>query len=172
MRLVLGASATQFTTLSNITRKVGDGIAVGSGVATVLLSILASRSQSGPKGAVENTPNMLAQLLGEPGVLRASYPASRTGVPSKCADREDPSRGTRLQQLVSQWKDTGRLNSSNSADRDQKIEVLTTRSNSAVRVSIGDLTDRIAMLGDVRGRVSLIKRDLAQLVLVAHGAPQ
>jgi hypothetical protein len=39
-------------------------------------------------------------------------------------------------------------------------------------VSIADLTDRFAMLGDVRGRVSLIKRDLAQLVPFAHNAPQ
>jgi len=35
---------------------------------------------------------------------------------------------------------------------------------------LGDLTDRLAMLGDVRARVSLKKRDLVSLVLCGHGS--
>ena len=33
-----------------------------------------------------------------------------------------------------------------------------------VKISIDDLTDRIAMLTDVSGRVSLMKRDLALIM--------
>lgn len=46
------------------------------------------------------------------------------------------------------------------------------RGDSDVRISIDDLADRLAMLGDVRARVSLIKRDLARLVFYVHGSSQ
>jgi hypothetical protein len=167
--LGVGASATQFTTLSNTTQNLGNGVAIGSGAATIVLSILASRAQNGPRGAVESAPNMLAPLLGGTSVLHTSYPPVVLEYLQSVPAGEDPSRGTRLQQLMKQWNDTGRLNLGNKVDRDQKIRVLTTSSNPAVRVSIADVTDRVAMLGDVRGRVSLIKRDLAQLMLFAQG---
>lgn len=170
--LGVGASATQFTTLSNTTQNVGNAVAVGSGAATIVLSILSSRAQNGPKGTVESTPNMLAPLLGETGVLHASYPPIVLAYLHSVPAGEDPGRGTRLQQLMKLWNDDGRLLAGSSTDRDQKLAVLTTSGNSAVRVSIGDLTDRIAMLGDVRGRVSLMKRDLAHLVLFVHGGSQ
>lgn len=156
--LGVGASATQFTGLSNTTQNVGDGIAVGSGAVSILLSILASRAQSGPKGRVRNTPNMLAPLLGEVPVLMTSYPPFVLQFFQSAPAGESQSR---LGQLMNQWNDTGLLTSRDSGERWRKITVLTATSNSGVRVSIGDLTDRIAMLEDVRGRVSLIKRDLA-----------
>jgi hypothetical protein len=170
--LGVGASATQFTGLSNTTQNVGDGIAVGSGAASILLSILASRAQSGPKGTVSNTPNMLAPLLGEVPVLKTSYPPIVLRFLQSVPTGEGQSRESRLEQLMHQWNDTGRLTSTDSGERWRKITVLTATGNSGVRVSIGDLTDRIAMLEDVRGRVSLIKRDLAQIVLLAHGGLQ
>jgi hypothetical protein len=55
-----------------------------------------------------------------------------------------------LEQLMKQWDDTGRLTHSGSAQRKSKIAVLVSSGDPNVRVSIGDLTDRLAMLGDVR----------------------
>jgi hypothetical protein len=170
--LGVGASATQFTTLSNTTQNVGDAIAVGSGATSILLSILAARAQNGPKGTVENTPNMLGPLLGEAGALHTSYPPIVLQYLRSVPAGEDPSRGTRLAQLMTVWNDTGRLRFTDSAERDRKIAVLTASGNSGARATIDDLTDRIAMLGDVRGRVALMKRDLGQLVLWAHGSPR
>jgi hypothetical protein len=41
---------------------------------------------------------------------------------------------------------------------------MTTSENPKVKVSITDLSDRIAMLNDVSGRAALMKRDLALLM--------
>ena len=166
------ASATQFTSLSNTTQNVGDAIAVGSGAGTIVLSILAARAQNGPQGSVENTPNMLAPLLGGHAVLRTYYPPFVLEYLQSVPPGEDPSRGTRLEQLTKEWSDTGRLTLSDSAHRNGKVAVLTSSGDPNVRVTIGDLTDRLAMLGDVRARVSLIKRDLASLVLFVHRSAQ
>lgn len=166
------ASATQFTSLGNTTQNVGDAIAVGSGAGTIVLSILAARAQNGPMGRVENTPNMLAPLFDGHAVLRTYYPPFVLEYLQSVPPGEDPGRGTRLEQLMKDWDSTGRLTLSDSTKRRNKIETLTSSEDPNVRVSIGDLTDRLAMLGDVRSRVSLIKRDLASLVLFVHGSPQ
>lgn len=164
------ASATQFTSLSNTTQNVGDAIAVGSGAGTIVLSILAARAQNGPQGSVDDMPNMLAPLFGGPAVLKTYYPPFVLGYLQSVPPGEDPSRGARLEQLMKDWGETGRLTSSDSAQRRSKIAALASSGDPSVRVSIGDLTDRLAMLGDVRSRVSLIKRDLASLVLFVHGS--
>lgn len=77
-----------------------------------------------------------------------------------------------MEQLMNDWDVTGRLTLSDSAQRRRKIEALISSGDPNLRVSIGDLTDRLAMLGDVRSRVALIKRDLADLVLFVHGSTQ
>lgn len=153
------ASATQFTSLSNTTQNVGDAIAIGSGVGTIVLSILAARAQNGPQGRVEGIPNMLAPLLGGEAVLRTYYPPVVLEYLQSVPPGEAPSWGTRLEQLMKEWSDTGRLTSRNSAEQKSKITVLVSSGDSNVSVSIADLTDRMTMLGDVRARVSLMKRD-------------
>ncbi len=45
------------------------------------------------------------------------------------------------------------------------LAVATVSEDPKVKLSIEDLTNRIAMLGDVQGRVSVIKRDLATLIV-------
>jgi hypothetical protein len=164
------ASATQFTILSNTTQNVGDAIAIGSGAGTILLSILAARAQNGPQGRVEGIPNMLAPLLGGENVLRTYYPPVVLDYLKSVPPGEDSNRGTRLEQLTEEWRNTGRLTLSDSAQPESKIGALTSSGDPNVKVSIGDLTDRVAMLGDVRARVSLMKRDLASLVLYVHGS--
>lgn len=166
------ASATQFTSLSNTTQNVGDAIAVGSGAGTIVLSILAARAQNGPLGTVENTPNMLAPLFGGHAVLRTYYPPFVLEYLQSVPQGEDPGRGTRLEQLRKDWEDAGRLPLNNASQRTKKIEALVSSGEPNLRVSIDDLTDRLAMLADVRSRVSLIKRDLASLVVFVHGSAQ
>jgi hypothetical protein len=65
---------------------------------------------------------------------------------------------------MEQWGTAGRLDTSDSDKRQQKITVLSTSMDTKVKISIDDLTDRIAMLTDVSGRVSLMKRDLALIM--------
>ena len=152
--LGVAVNATQFTSLGNRTANVGDGIGIGSGAASTVLSLLAARAQNGPEGVVGETPNMLASLLGESTpVARAVFPPEVLAFLHEVAAGEDPGKGTRLEQLMASWGNAGRL---------QHRTALTT-SGDTVKVTIDDLTNRIAMLGDVRGRISLIKRGLATL---------
>jgi hypothetical protein len=164
-------SATQFTTLSSTTQNVGDAIGIGSGVASTILSIMAARAQNGPSGSIVETPNMLAPLLGGTPVLNTYYPPEVLQFLNSVPAGEDPSRGTRMEQLLAERNRTGRLSAVNSAQRQFKIAALTSSDDPNVKVSIGDLTDRIAMLGDVRGRVSLMKRDLASFLRSFSAAP-
>jgi len=164
----LGAavSATQFTTLSSRTQNVGDSLGIGSGIASTIFALLAVRKQAGPSGTVGETPNMLAPLLGSQveAVLSSYYPDSVMQYLRSIPETGDPKRGTRLEQLMEQWTNAGRLDPSDSVKRQQKIAVLSTSMDSKVKISIDDLTDRIAMLTDVSGRVLLMKRDLAVLL--------
>jgi hypothetical protein len=158
------ANATQFTTLSSRTNNIGDGIGAGSGVASTLLAYLATRKQHGANGTVAETPNMLAPLFDRPAVLNTNYPTVVMRYLQSVPPAETSGRGTRLDQLKAEWSNAGRLDSSDNSNQQTKIIVLTTSGNKDVKISIADLTDRMAMLGDVNGRVALMKRDLALLM--------
>ena len=114
---------------------------------------------------------MLAPLLGGPSILNTYYPPEVLEYLESVPVGEDPSRGTRLEQLLAEWNTAGRLSATDPAKRQKKIATLTTSDDPNVKVSIDDLTDRIAMLGDVRGRVSLMKRDLATFIRPYLAAP-
>ena len=157
-------SATQFTTLGSKTQNTGDAIGIGAGAASTILSLMATRRQHGPDASVGGMPNMLAPLFDRAPVLDTFYPPSVLRYLDSVPPTEDPSRGTRLEQLKAEWVRSGRLDPVHTPKRPEKIDALTTSENAGVKVSINDLTDRIAMLGDVAGRVSLIKRDLATLM--------
>ena len=159
-------SATQFSTVGSITQNVGDGIGIGSGVLSTLLSIQAARKQAGPSAPVGESPNMLAPLLGVKPALNTNYPPPVLTYLQSVPAGEDPQRGTRLEQLKKRWVEASRLNAGTAdAKAEQKLTVATVSEDPKTKLSIGDLTNRIAMLGDVQGRVSLIKRDLAVLMI-------
>ncbi len=164
-------NATQITTLSSTVQNTGDGLGIGSGIVSTLLSIEAARKQAGPSAPVGETPNMLAPLLGGKAVLNTSYAPEVLTYLQTTPSGEDPGRGTRLDQLKQRWVATGRLQGGTAdAKAKQKLDAATVSEDPSVKLSIEDLTNRIAMLGDVQGRVSLIKRDLATLMVEVHPA--
>jgi hypothetical protein len=65
---------------------------------------------------------------------------------------------------MAEWDKAGRLSAADPKTRRRQIAALTASDDPAVKLTIDQLTDRIAMLGDVRGRVSLMKRDLANIM--------
>ena len=117
------------------------------------------------------SPNLLAPLLGgtAEAVLSSFYQDPVMRYLQSVAATGDQTHGTRLEQPVEQRTNAGRLNATDPAKRRRKIAVLSTSTDSKVRISIDDLTDRIAMPTDVSGRVSLMKRDLAVLFRAYSG---
>jgi hypothetical protein len=157
-------SATQFTTVGNRTNNVGDGIGIGAGAASTLLAYLAIRKQRGADSPVRGVTNMLAPLFDRSPSLNTYYPPVVLQYLQLVPPNQATGPGTRLEQLKAEWTSSGRLDSSD-ATKERKINALTATGETGVKVSIGDLTDRIAMLGDVSGRIALMKRDLSLLML-------
>jgi len=156
--LGIAVNAMQF---SSSTANLGNGLGVGSGIASTVLSIIGIRQQHGPQHSVGRIPNMLAPLFSRPAELNSDYPEAVLAYLRSVPPGEPADAGSRLDQLMAEWKVAGRVGQSGNAKTDQKIARLTSSLHEKTRLSIDDLSDRMAMLGDVTGRVGLMKRDLA-----------
>ncbi len=160
--LGIAANAKQF---SSSTANVGNGLGVGSGIGSTVLSIIGIRRQRGPQRSVGRIPNMLAPLFGRQAALHSYYPRAVLEYLHSIPPGEGVESGSRLDQLMAEWRQVGRMGPSGSATTDQKVTRLTSSLDDKTKLSIDDLSDRIAMLADVTGRVGLMKRDLAELML-------
>jgi hypothetical protein len=157
--LGIAVNAMQF---SSSTANLGNGLGVGSGIASTVLSIIGIRQQHGPQRSVGRIPNMLAPLFARPAELNSNYPETVLAYLRSIPPGEPADAGSRLDQLMAEWKEAGRVGQSSNAKNDQKIARLTSSLYEKTRLSIDDLSDRMAMLGDVTGRVGLMKRDLGE----------
>jgi hypothetical protein len=159
-------NAMQF---SDSTAILGDGIGVGSGIGSTVLSILGIHKQAGSKVALGHVPNMLAPLFDRPAVLNTSYPPSVRSYLDSERPNVDGSTLTRLQDLKIGWENAGHMPVATDKSYANHLTLMTTSESPKVKVSIGDLSDRIAMLNDVSGRAGLMKRDLALLMRLLIG---
>ena len=78
---------------------------------------------------------------------------------------------TRRQRLIRNWVNVGRIASPDSEKGKQKIIRLTSMPSEDLRLSIGDLDDRQAMLGDFEAKLLYVKRDLALLLANLPASP-
>jgi hypothetical protein len=159
--LGIAVNAMQF---SSSTANIGNGLGVGSGIGSTVLSIIGIRQQRGPQRSVGRIPNMLAPLFARQAALNSFYPQPVLAYLRSAPPGEDVNNGSRLDQLMAEWKQAGRVGPLGSPKTDQQISRLTSSLDHKTKLSIDDLSDRIAMLGDVTGRVGLMKRDLAALM--------
>ena len=159
----IAVNALQF---SSSTADVGNGIGVGSGATSTALSLLGIRLQRGPKRQMGSAPNMLAVPLGRPPVLSSNYPQDVLTYLNSVPPGEGPERRTRLQQLLHEWLALGRLDPLDTPKGQKEVDLMTSSLNPKQKLRIDNLTNRAMMLADVAGRVSLMKRDLAELMRV------
>jgi hypothetical protein len=149
------------------TANLGNGIGLGGGAASVVLSIVGIRKQSGGRRVLGDSPRMLARFFGrQPAAaesIKSEYPEEvwsylNSATPSQAA------MGTRREQLIAKWKTEGRIKQDGSPNGQRKIEALSGNISQARRLNIDELSDRVAMLLDVRARVSLMKRELSEIL--------
>jgi hypothetical protein len=159
--LGIAVNAMQF---SSSTANVGNGLGVGSGIGSTVLSIIGIRLQRGPQRSIGRIPNMLAPLFARQAALNSYYPQEVLDYLRSVAPGQGPDGGSRLDQLMAEWRTAGRLGPPGAAKTDQQITRLTSSLDNKTKLSIDDLSDRMAMLGDVTGRVALMKRDLSDLM--------
>ena len=83
-------------------------------------------------------------------------------------------KGTRKEQLIAKWRSEGRIRADNSPNGERRIQFLSSNLAHAPKLNIDELSDRVTMLLDVRARVSLMKRELGEILrgLSAHKSNQ
>lgn len=157
----IAVNALQF---SSSTANLGNGIGVGSGTASTILSLLGIRLQRGPARQIGSAPNMLAVPFGRQPVLYSDYPQDVLAYLNSVPPGEPPGRGSRIEQLMREWVSLGRIDGPASPNRQKEIDLMTSSRNPKQKLRIDDLSTRHIMLADVAGLVSLMKRDLAELM--------
>jgi len=165
----IAVNALQF---SSTTANTGNGIGVGSGIASTILSVIGIRQQRGPARELGSAPNMLAIPFGRKPVLSSDYPEDVLAYLNSVAPGAPPDRGTRMQALIREWVELGRLDPVETPKGQKKIDLVTASLDPRKKLRIDDLTDRGMMLADVEGNVQLMKRDLAELMRAFRYRPQ
>ena len=155
------------------TANLGNGIGVGGGAASVVLSVVGIRQQGGRR-TLGDSPRMLARFFGrQPGASEAIpsvYPEEVWSYLNS-APLSQPTQGTRRDQLIAKWRVEGRVEKDGSPKSGRRVEVLSGNISQSRKLSIGELDDRVAMLLDIRARASLMKRELGE-ILRSLGARQ
>jgi hypothetical protein len=155
-----GAAGSSMQFSSDHIAKVGNALSLGGGVLTVGLGLFGLHAQSGKSVAFDFDSNMLAEFFDRP-IQPDSHYSKIIWTFLNQPSLNDPTGPTRRQQLLQTWVRVRRIESLNDT---AKIVRLTSEPSETVKLSIDDLEDRIAMLEDVRARISILKRDLGYLL--------
>jgi hypothetical protein len=154
------------------TVNLGNGIGVGGGAGSVVLSIIGIRMQGGRR-SLGDSPRMLARIFGrQPDATEAIpsvYPEAVWSYLNSAAPSQ-PNTGTRREQLTAKWRSEGRIQQDGSPKGERRIESLSGNISQVRRLSINELNDRVVMLLDVRARVSLMKRGLSEILRALSAA--
>jgi hypothetical protein len=146
--------------LSSTLNRPAAGVGIAAGTASAGLALVGIRAQRGGGSSFDFQSNMLAEFFDRPALPGSHYPATvwtfLNGTPAS-----SPDGLTRMQQLTRTWVEVRRIDSLASTE---KIARVTSQPSESLRLSIDDLEDRAAMLGDVRARISFLKRDLGALL--------
>jgi hypothetical protein len=148
------------------TVNLGNGIGVGGGAGSVVLSIVGMRMQGGRK-SLGDSPRMLARFFGRPPdateVIPSGYPEEVWSYLNS-APSSQLNQTTRREQLIAKWRNEGRINQDGSPKGEGRIEALSSNISQLRKLSISEMSDRVTMLLDVRATVSLMKRGLSEIV--------
>lgn len=148
----------------------GDAVGVAGGSAGVILSIAGMKQQGGaaPLGVA---PNMLAPLFNQRAELRSIYPADVWTYLNTAPVNDPRVHVPWREELVNRWMQSGMLGAPNTPASQAKIQLLTSRIGEQRKIPLDVLSNRGAMLLDLRARVSLMTRDLRDLMIAVSARP-
>src|SRR5882724_4367715 len=106
------------------TANLGNVIGLSGGAASVVLSIIGIKQQSGGQRALVRSPNMLAKLFDRQAEFHSDYPDD-VWTYLNAVRPADSGNGTRRAQLIDQWQQSGRIDKPNTPKGQKKIDVLT-----------------------------------------------
>ncbi|HXJ38617.1 MAG TPA: hypothetical protein VNH18_05025 [Bryobacteraceae bacterium] len=140
---------------------VATGIA--GGAISLGLAFYGIRAQRGSSWTLDADSNLLAPFFDRPQSPVSRYPPLVWQFLGEVAP-SDPDHLTRRERLIRTWLDLKRLDSLTTPSGRVKIEHVTSMPEEHLKLTVDDLEDRIAMLQDVRAKLSYLKRDLAVLL--------
>ena len=148
---------------SKTTSSAGNAVGFAAGGVSTLFSLRSFRQVHGGKRPAWVLPNMLAAFLGQPEEQHSHYPddiwAYLNSVPAG-AD----SQASRKDQMLAGWGTAGRIGPPDSPRWKRRIALLTSTNAADKELDVEVLNERAAMLADVADQISLMKRDLADLL--------
>jgi hypothetical protein len=155
---------------SETTKGVGNAIGFAAGGLSTLLSFRSLRQQHSEGRPEWVFPSMLAPFFSEPHE-EGVYPADVWGYLNSTPDGA-ASLPSRKEQLLAQWLSAGRFPPLESSDFNSKIGLLTSTDATDKKLSMDLLSERAAMLADVRDEVSEMKRLLVEILSAIRVPPQ
>lgn len=159
-----GSVSTASAALGLTTHARAAGVlSIISGSSTTALSAIGLAVHSRSSSILEIPSNMLARIFDLPGDPNNIYPPIVAKFMNSSAPN-DAEHLTRQQRLILTWTKLGRIPPQDSLQAQEKIRRLASKPGDNIKLSIGDLGDRQAMLYDFRARLSFLKKDLAALL--------
>jgi hypothetical protein len=149
--------------LSARTSKAGNATGIVSGAVTSTLSAFGLKTQKGQQRRFGFPSNMLAELFNRSVEPNSEYPLPVWQFMTSVAPT-DEDKITRQQRLIRTWVQVKRIDPPDTVKGKLKIEHVTSRPSDGYKLTIDDLEDRVAMLQDVRAKLSFMKRDLGVLL--------
>lgn len=148
---------------SESTKGLGDKIGVGAGGISTLLSFHSIRQQHSGQRPSWVLPNMLTPFLDDPQAQGSHYPDDVWAYLNSVPPVEGP-QVSRKGRLMAEWRGAARLGPLDSSQAKSKIALLVGTDAADKNLKLELLSERGAMLADVRDEVSLMKRDLRDLL--------
>lgn len=147
---------------SDTTKGAGNAIGFAAGGLSTLLSFHSLRQQHSGSRPGWVFPNMLAPFFSEP-AGDSSYPSDIWAYLNAVPEGPPIQKSVR-ERLLAEWSGAGRFAALESVQAKAKIALLTTTDASDKRLNMDLLSERAAMLADVREEVSLMKLVLAEIL--------
>ena len=136
---------------------------ITGGAAAAGLAVSGIREQKGGTRVLDFNSNMLAMFFDRPALPDSRYSPLIWAFLNDVA-ATDPGKLTRSQRLIDTWISLKRIDPPQTDAGKDKINRVTSEPSEKLKLTIDDLEDRVAMLQDVRAKVSFLKRDLAALL--------
>ena len=138
-------------------------VGIAGGAIASSLAVAGIRAQKGGTRILEFNSNMLAMLFDKTATADSGYAPVVWSFLNQVAPT-DSDRMTRKERLISTWISLKRIDPPDSSAGKDKIDRVTSQPSNRTKLTIDDLEDRVAMLQDVRAKLSFLKRDLGALL--------
>jgi hypothetical protein len=155
---VTGTAGSAMSLTSNLSH-AGTVVGLVGGGSVLTLAMIHS-SRPGPKQLVQSPLNMLAQILGVPPNSKSGYPPMVLALISV----PGPEGGMYVSQLPALWRQLNRLHADEHDKKGSSLQSVTCDVDEHMETTVGELSDREAMLRDLNASLLALRSRLGGLL--------